>query len=135
MKKLLLFFLILINAQLLFAEEIESESYEYKGNKYRDPFISVISEAGSSAEFLKGKIKIDLNALQLKGIFFSKNKKYAIMTDLSGKRTFFIKQGRMYDIYNKLVEGIAGIVERKKVILITETNVIKEFKIIKEENK
>jgi len=113
-------------------KEFEQEKYEYKGGKYKSPFSSSGKGAVSSVESKSAadsKIAVLSNpeTLKVTGFFSDNSGTYAI---LSGVNEFFIvKKGRLYNEDRLEVPGVAAIVKKDKIILITGKDTMFELAI------
>jgi len=112
------------------SEEKIEVRYRYAGEKWRDPFTPP-EETGEGFGIRKtGKrgVQIELSRLKLTGIMTSSStrERYALIEAGSG-RGYVVKGGKLIDNYNNVVEGVAAIVRKDKVILITSDNVIQEL--------
>jgi len=105
--------------------------YVYKGNRYKDPFVSLEENIrlGSSISE-RAPLSINIETLRLTGIISEPGKKKsAILSDSRGSGGFIVKNGRLLNVDGKMVPGVAGVVKKDKVVLITDNNVIKELKL------
>jgi len=119
------------------AKKIEKEKqvrYIYTGEKYRDPFVPSEEMGEGIVKVGKRGIEIDLSRLKLTGIMISPSSRdhYALI-DGGGERGYVVKRGKLIDNYNRVVDGVAAIVRKDKVILITRDNVIRELRLKSEE--
>ncbi len=110
-------------------EEKRLVGYTYGGKRYKDPFVP-LEEIGVGIESVGRGVEIDLSRLNLTGIMISSSSKdnYALI-DAGGGRGYVVKNGKLIDNYNRVVEGVIAIVRKDKVILITRNNVIRELKL------
>jgi len=123
--------------EIVAAKKIEEERlvrYRYGGEKLRNPFTpSEVSGAGIRKVGKRG-IEIDLNRLKLTGIMMSSlSRDHYALIDSGGGRGYIVKGGKLIDSYNRIVDGVAAIVRKDKVILITSDNVIRELRLKAEE--
>ena len=114
-------------------KEFEQDQYEYKGGKYRSPFSSsgkgAVSSTGSKSESGSKKTAVLSNpeTLKITGLFSDNSGTYAI---LSGVNEFFIvKKGRLYNEDRLEVPGVAVIIKKDKIILITGKDTMFELAI------
>ena len=117
--------------EIVTTKEIEEERqvrYRYAGEKCRDPFVPLEERAEAIGRVGKRGIEIDLSKLKLTGIMISPSSRdhYALI-DAGGGRGYVVKGGKLIDNYNRVVNGVAAIVRKDKVILITSDNVIREL--------
>ncbi|MFQ5867221.1 MAG: hypothetical protein ACE5IT_04410 [bacterium] len=117
--------------EIVTAKEIKEERqvrYRYAGEKCRDPFAPPEERAEAIGRVGKRGIEIDLSRLKLTGIMISPSSRdrYALI-DAGGGRGYVVKGGKLIDNYNRVVNGVAAIVRKDKVILITSDNVIREL--------
>ena len=119
--------------EIVTAEKIKEERrvrYRYAGEKRRDPFVPSEEMGEGIGRVGKRGIEIDLSRLKLTGIMISPSSRdhYALI-DAGGGRGYVVKGGRLIDNFNRVVEGVAAIVRKDKVILITSDNVIQELRL------
>jgi len=109
-------------------ERKEDVKYEYKGADYRDPFIPVGASIGGM-----GTGEVDITLLALKGIVESiaTGKRFAVLS-APGGINYVTRDGKLVDPRDKVVPGIAVIVKKDRVILITKDSRLKEF-VLREE--
>jgi len=105
--------------------------YKYTGDNFRDPFVSLVSEGKSFySPYLKskGEVKIpNLNTLELKGIIKDKGTTIALFK--THNEAYILKNGKLYDMHNRIIPGFSGVIEDRKVIIKTKDDIIKEFKL------
>ena len=111
-------------------EEKRQVRYRYGGERHRDPFAPPEEKAEGIRRVGKRGIEIDLSRLKLTGIIVSPSSRdnYALI-DAGGGRGYIVKGGKLIDNYNRVLDGVAAIVRKDKVILITSDNVIQELKL------
>jgi len=119
--------------KIVTAEKIEEKRrvrYRYAGEKRRDPFAPSEEMREGIGRVGKRRVEIDLSRLKLTGIMISPSSRdhYALI-DAGGGRGYVVKSGKLIDNYNRVVEGVAAIVRKDKVILITSDNVIQELRL------
>jgi len=118
--------------QIVVTKKVEEERevrYTYIGDKFRDPFVP-IEEGGEAIARGKKGIEIDLSRLKLTGIMISSStREHYALIDAGKGRGYVVKNGKLIDNYNKVVDGVAAIVRKDKVILITSDNVIRELEL------
>jgi len=109
-------------------EEGKPVKYVYKGERYRNPFAPAEETGERIGKAGKKGIQIDLSRLKLTGIIISSSTKdrYALI-EAGGGRGYIVRGGKLIDNYNDVVEGVAAIIRKDKVILITSDNVIQEL--------
>ena len=108
--------------------------YEYRAANMRSPF-APLSGAGkviSTEPESEVTVTVDINNLVLKGIIYDEKSRNALLSAPSGE-SYIVKEGKLLAQNGKYVEGIAGIVKKESVVLITKGNIIKEVKLRKEE--
>jgi predicted small lipoprotein YifL len=121
-------------AQTKKTEEERQVRYVYTGERYRDPFVPSEEMGEGIVKAGKGGIEIDLSRLKLTGIMISpSSREHYALIDAGGKRGYVVKGGKLIDNYNRIVDGVAAIVRKDKVILITRDNVIRELRLKTEE--
>ncbi len=119
--------------EIVTAKKMEEERqvrYRYGGERHRDPFAPPEERAEEIGRVGKRGVEIDLSRLKLTGIIISPSSRdhYALI-DAGGGRGYIIKGGKLIDNYNRVLEGVAAIVRKDKVILITSDNVIQELRL------
>lgn len=110
-------------------ENKEKPVYVYGGDRYRDPFQS----AGGSSSYTTESI-FDPNRSAVKAIIFSPRMKSAII-NVSGSGTYFVKDGRIFDVMGKTVKGFSAKVLVDRVIVMGEADNVFELKINKEKEE
>ena len=115
-------------------EEERQVRYRYAGDRWRDPFAPITERREAIGRVGGRGIEIDVSRLKLTGIVISRSSSdhYALI-DAGGGRGYVVKGGKLIDNYNKVVNGVAAIVRKDKVILITGRNVIRELRLKTEE--
>ena len=119
--------------EIVTAEKIKEKRrvrYRYAGEKRRDPFAPSEEMGEGIGRVGKRRVEIDLSRLKLTGIMISPSSRdhYALI-DAGGGRGYVVKGGKLIDNYNRVIEGVAAIVRKDKVILITSDNVIQELRL------
>jgi Tfp pilus assembly protein PilP len=115
-------------------EEEREIRYRYAGEKGRDPFAPPEQRSEGIGWVGKRGIEIDLSRLKLTGIMISPSSRdHCALIDVGGGRGYVVKGGKLIDNYNRVVQGVAAIVRKDKVILITSDNVIRELRLKAEE--
>src|SRR3989339_336323 len=103
---------------------VPPRKYIYKGAAYRDPLLpggggmaySALAESGEGTETFTSE---KLATLQLKGIFRDKNSRQAIaMIGDSSGGSYMLKEGKLYNRRNKIVNDVSGVVGQKSITLI-----------------
>lgn len=108
---------------LVAPQKLPIVSYEYQGDRYRDPFIPL---GGRAAGTGRGELIIpQLGALALKGIIADQQKKVALI--VGGGGVFVLKDGKLYDNRNRLIRGISGVVKDRSVILTGPDRTVREL--------
>jgi len=123
--------------EVVTAKKIEEEiqlRYRYGGERSRDPFAPADERAAAIGSIGKRGIEIDLSRLKLTGIIISPSSRdhYALI-DAGGGRGYVVKGGKLIDNYNRIIDGVAAIVRKDKVILISRHNIIQELRLKTEE--
>ncbi|MBI5200110.1 MAG: hypothetical protein HY925_00870 [Elusimicrobia bacterium] len=104
----------------------------YTGAALRDPFIAVAGAAKASAiaALAPGETPIpagtvpsedfSIHSLELKGVMEDKTGGFAILVDPKFGASFVLRRGKLFDVRNKLVPGVTGMVKakQKSVMLI-----------------
>jgi len=115
-------------------EEEKEARYRYAGEKGRDPFAPPDQRPGGIEWMGKRGIEIDLSRMKLTGIMISPSSRdHCALINAGGGRGYVVKGGKLIDNYNRVVQGVAAIVRKDKVILITSDNVIRELTLRPEE--
>jgi hypothetical protein len=103
--------------------------YRYRGDIYRDPFISLADKKTISPSLEskgEGQMPI-LGTLSLKGIMVDKNSKIALLSSSIG--CYILKNNKLYDSRNRVVPKIKGYINKKSVKLVTEDKYEIELKL------
>lgn len=111
--------------------------YTYEGLSYRDPFLPLSGEKIAKAKLAqqdKNATVPSLGTLQLKGFIIDKHDRIALFSSPYG--SYILVNGKLYDNLNRLVKGVSGEIifdlqtkQPKNVILVTENNEYKEYKL------
>ncbi|MCG3203907.1 MAG: hypothetical protein KCHDKBKB_00584 [Elusimicrobia bacterium] len=101
----------------------EKPIYVYSGDRFRDPFIP----AGQSTNYQPDAV-FDPQRATVRGIIFGKEYRSAVLT-IGGSGTYFIKDGKIFDVMGKGVEGFTAKIFVDKVILTSEADNVFELKI------
>src|SRR5579863_8072304 len=88
-------------------------TYNYYGEKYRDPFVPLIGETRSDQMSDRPPA---IASLMLKGIVQDSNGRLALLT--SGISSYILRGGRLYDGRNKMVKGLSGVIKTDSVVII-----------------
>jgi hypothetical protein len=107
----------------------EKPVYVYSGDRFRDPFIP----AGTTGSYQPDAV-FDPSKSTVKGIIFGPSAKSAVLT-ATGGGTYFVKEGKIFDIMGKVVEGFSAKVFAEKVVILGEADNTFELKIRNEEEK
>lgn len=104
---------------------VSSPTYSYKGEKYRDPFVSLAGQG--AAYFYSGDdTPFDPNNVELKGVLKMKSGRWALLRTAAGA-SFIVKEGKLWDSKRKLVKGYVGIVKEKGLELLGPNNQVFTF--------
>lgn len=98
-------------------------TYNYYGEKYRDPFVPLIGE--SRSDQLSDRPPA-IASLMLKGIVQDNNGRLALLT--SGISSYILRGGRLYDGRNKMVKGLSGVIKTDSVVIIGSDRTIREIR-------
>lgn len=98
-------------------------TYNYYGEKYRDPFVPLIGESRSDQESDRPP---GIASLLLKGIVQDNNGRMALLT--SGISSYILRGGRLYDGRNKMVKGLSGVIKTDSVVIIGSDRTIREIR-------
>lgn len=102
------------------------KSYSYVGDRYRDPFVPLIGDGrGASTDDRPPQIQ----SLVLKGIVQDARGRMALLT--SGVTSFILRGGRLYDVQNRQVKKISGVIKAESVVLIGSDRTVRELRINK----
>lgn len=104
--------------------KIEPVKYFYRGDKYRDPFISLSGEGIIYSSIEEIQIP-NLSSLKLKGVFDDGKYKMALIA--GGGVTYMLKDSLLYDSRSRLIKGFSGIVKADRVILTASDKTTKEL--------
>jgi hypothetical protein len=107
----------------------EKPVYVYSGDRFRDPFVP----AGTTGSYQPDAI-FDPSKASVKGIIFGSAAKSAVLTT-GGGGTYFVKNGKIFDIMGKSLEGFTAKVFADKVVVSGEADNVFELKIRDEEEK
>ncbi len=112
-------------------EKFEAVGYKYEGLKYGSPF-SPSKRVSSMTEKIVPNHQVsetieNPESLKVTGVFSDKKERYAILSGIN--EFYFVKQGRLYNEDEKEMPGIAAIIKKDKVILITGENKMCELPI------
>jgi len=120
-------------APLVMPEKKAEEIYRYGGEAYRDPFIP-LTEKRVISPLLQSSgegEKPNLSSLSLKGIVIDKNFRMALLSGPFG--SYILKNGKLFDNRNRVIKGFSGNVETKTVIITSDDNFSKTYKISESE--
>jgi hypothetical protein len=115
-------------ATVIQPEKKVEERYVYRGGNYRDPFI-LLTEKRMISPALAAKGDGDrpnFGTLRLRGIIKDGKTRIALMSCSKGR--YVLKNGSLYDSMNRVVKGVRGTIEEKKVKLVTDDNFSCEIK-------
>lgn len=101
------------------------KTYTYYGERYRDPFIPLIGDARGGGDDRPPQIQ----SLVLKGIVQDSKGRMALLT--SGISSFILRGGRLYDVRNKMVKKISGVIKAESVVLIGSDRSVRELRLSK----
>ena len=112
-------------------QEAELPKYYYKGTRFRDPFVPATGGFGYAHEGEDAVFNIE--ELVLTGIvaYQAGRKKEAIFSG-SGGRGFVLRNNRLYDMADKEIKGVAGMIKHNAVAVISQDNKVKEFPVSKD---
>ena len=98
-------------------------TYNYYGEKYRDPFVPLIGETRSDQTSDRPPA---IASLMLKGIVQDNNGRLALLA--SGVNSYILRGGRFYDGRNKMVKGLSGVIKTDSVVIIGSDRTIREIR-------
>jgi hypothetical protein len=101
----------------------EKPVYVYSGDRFRDPF----TPAGLSTSYQPDAV-FDPQRAVIRGIIFGPKLQSAVLS-IGGTGTYFVKEGRIYDIMGKFVEGYKAKVAKDKVTITGEADNVFELKL------
>jgi hypothetical protein len=101
--------------------------FEYRGDKFRDPFVPLNIEGFASTNLSDEAIVPNISSLALKGIFDDSKLKIALIS--GGGVNYILKGSHLYDNRQRLVRGISGIIKKDSVIMIAPDKTTKELKL------
>jgi hypothetical protein len=104
--------------------ESSYKTYTYYGDRYRDPFISLIGDVRNEQSLLDRPPPVA--SLVLKGIVQDAKGRMALLT--SGANSYVLKGGRLYDGRNRMVKKIAGVIKTASVVIIGSDRTVRELK-------
>jgi hypothetical protein len=107
-------------------KKIQPEKFVYQGDRYRDPFLSLqegVAVSASSNEI----VPPDMGGLFLKGIFYDKNVKMALLQ--SSEARYFLRGSRLYDGKQRMVRGFSGLIKKDSVVIIGPDGTTKELRL------
>ena len=113
----------------------ELPKYLYKSSGRRDPFVPLVGRV-EIRPVTTGKVSsvskttIDIAMLTVKGLIWDKKKPCVLFKAPDGT-SYIVKGQRLIDDRGRVIEGIAAIIKKDKVVLIDKDNNIKEFKFSK----
>lgn len=100
----------------------------YQGNKFRDPFVSLVGAGGGAAPAVVPSEKpANIHDMVLKGIMSDQKGHYAIFHEPNTGSSFILKNGRLLNYKGEAVKGITGTIKGKKVTLITQDKDVEQF--------
>jgi hypothetical protein len=100
------------------------KTYTYFGDRYRDPFISLLGDIRSEQSVLDRPPQVA--SLVLKGIVQDAKGRMALLT--SGVNSYILKGGRLYDGRNRMVKKVAGVIKTESVVIIGADRTVRELK-------
>jgi hypothetical protein len=98
-------------------------TYNYYGEKYRDPFVPLIGEARSDQTTDRPPA---IASLILKGIVQDSNGRMALIT--GGVSSYILRGGRLYNDRNHVVKGLSGVIKTDSVVIIGSDRTIREIR-------
>lgn len=100
--------------------------YDYRGDRYRDPFVPLTGE-GMTFAGSEDVIVPQLGTLSLKGIIDDGRQRIAIIS--GGGITYLLKGSQLYDNRQRLVRGITGAIKKDSVLMIAPDKSTKELRL------
>lgn len=106
-------------------EKKETLKYAYAGEKFRDPFVALMSETTQTNA--NSAAAPSLGALTLKGIFDDGRQMVAMIS--GNGSTYFLRDKRLYDNRQRMIRGYTGIIRTDSVLMIAPDRTTKELKL------
>lgn len=108
-----------------------SVSTLYKGDKYRDPFLTPFAGGGGAKRTSYDPASFSIHNLELKGILKDGAEAMAIFTDTESGASFLLKGGRLLDSEDKPVPGVTGEVKaaQQSAFLTTPDKDVQTFRV------
>jgi len=103
----------------------EKQVYVYSGDRFRDPF----TPAGQNTNYQPDAV-FDPQRAAVKAIIYGPEYKTAVL-NVGGSGSYFVKDGKIYDIMGKPVEGYSAKIFIDKVVVLGEADNVIELKIKK----
>jgi hypothetical protein len=107
----------------------EKPVYLYSGDKFRDPF----TPAGQTNNYQADAI-FDPGRASVKAIIYGGAHRGAVLS-AGGSASYFVKDGRIFDVMGKTVEGFTAKIFVDKVIVLGEADTAFELKIRNDEEE
>ncbi len=101
------------------------KTYTFYASRYRDPFIPLIGGEARGTDERPPQIQ----GLVVKGIVQDAKGRMALLT--SGVSSYILRGGRLYDVRNRMVKKISGVIKAESVILIGSDRTVRELRINK----
>ncbi len=108
-------------------EKTERPRYSYTGERFRDPFIALISDAPAQSANPGGIVVPSLGTLALRGIIDDGRQKIAMIS--GNGAAYFLRDKRLFDTRQRLIPGYTGVIRADSVLLIAPDRTSKEFKL------
>jgi len=100
------------------------KSYDYLGDRFRDPFLPLIGDA--RALDANNELPPSIASLILKGIVQDTKGRVALLT--TGASSYVMRGGRLYDGRNRIVKKISGVVKADSVVVIGSDRTVRELR-------
>jgi hypothetical protein len=101
----------------------ERPVYVYSGDRFRDPF----TPTGLSTNYQPDAL-FDPQRASIKGLIFGPKLQSAVLL-VGGSGTYFVRNGRIFDVMGKTVEGFSAKIFKDKVTISGEGDAVYELKL------
>jgi hypothetical protein len=118
---------VVSDKDLIVYKKKEYVNSDYRGDKFRDPFVPLNVEGFSSSSMSDEAVIPNIGSLMLKGIFDDSKSKIALIS--GGGVNYILKGSHLFDNRQRLVRGISGIIKKDSVIMIAPDKTTKELKL------
>ena len=114
----------------------ELPKYVYKSSGRRDPFVPLVGKSETRASAPTGEVtptsasEVNIGSLTVQGLIWDKARPYVLLKAPDGT-SYIVTENKLVDDRGRVIKGIAAVVQKDKVVLISKDKVIKEFKFSK----